>query len=242
MTISIGTVLKRAREKRRLTQDDVCKYIKITLKYLRAMEGDDYTIFSDKVHAKGFLRIYSEFLGLNTEELIALWRREYDKYFDNKKISSVAPQKPVEYPKIYITPSLILLFFVFVCILGFFSYLFFQYRHFTGAPKINIYNPKENIVVDKDILDITGTTDLDSDLFVNNQQVVLNPDGSFAESIKLKEGLNTISIKAVNKLEKQTEYIRTIIYRPEQRERMPLLETTQSSGSVKAGGTSPIEL
>jgi len=242
MTLSIGTILKRAREKRRLTQDDVSKYIKIPNKYLRAMETDDYTVFSDKVHAKGFLRLYSEFLNLNSEELLALWRREYDKYFDNKKVTTLVPQKPIEYPKIYITPTLIFSMLVFITVVGFFGYLFYQYRNYTGAPNMTIYNPKENAVVDKAILDITGVTDLDSEVYINNQKIVLNTDGSFAESLKLKEGLNTISIKAINKLEKQTEYVKTIIYRPSQKDIQLPTETTESTKSVTVGDTSPARM
>ena len=63
-------------------------------------------------------------------------------------------------------------------------------------------------------MDTTGRTDLDSEIFINNQKVVLAPDGSFVATLKLKEGLNTLSIKAVNKLSKQTEIVRTVIYRP----------------------------
>lgn len=242
MTLSIGTILKRSREKRRLTQDDVSKYIKIPNKYLRAMENDDYTIFSDKVHAKGFLRLYSEFLNLNSEELLALWRREYEKYFDTKKITTLAPQKPIKYPKVYITPSLIFVFVICVTVVGFFGYLFYQYRNYTGAPNMTVYNPKENSVVDNAILDITGVTDLDSEVYINNQKVVLNTDGSFAESLKLKEGLNTISIKAVNKLEKQTEFVKTIIYRPSEKENLPLFETSESTKSMQVGDTAPLDL
>lgn len=104
MTQSIGTILRRARERRRLTQDDVSSYIKIPIKYLRAMESDDYAIFSDKVHAKGFLKLYADFLNLNTLELSALWRREYEKIFDSKAKNTPSVSKPIEYPKYFITP------------------------------------------------------------------------------------------------------------------------------------------
>jgi len=217
MTVSIGIILKKARERRRLTQDDVSKYIKIPVKYINAMETDHYEEFSDKVHSKGFLKLYCNFLGLSVEEVLALWRREYESYFDNRKkekVETIATK--IEFPKFLITPSVVIVTFLITCVLAFFGYLFYQYRNYTGAPKLTLYSPQENVVVDKSILDITGVTDLDSDLFVNNQKLILNPDGSFAESIKLKEGLNTISIKSVNKLEKQTEYIRTVIYRPYQ--------------------------
>jgi cytoskeletal protein RodZ len=99
------------------------------------MENDDYTIFSDKVHAKGFLRLYTEFLNLNSEELLALWRREYEKYFDSKKVSTIGTtSKTYQYPKIFITPTLILVLIIFSAVVSFFGYLFFQYRNYTGAP------------------------------------------------------------------------------------------------------------
>jgi hypothetical protein len=35
---------------------------------------------------------------------------------------------------------------------------------------MTVYNPKENTVVDKDILDITGITEIDSEVYINNQK------------------------------------------------------------------------
>lgn len=242
MTQSIGTILRRARERRRLTQDDVSSYIKIPNKYLRAMESDDYAIFSDKVHAKGFLKLYSDFLNLNTLELSALWRREYEKIFDSKVKNLPPVSKPIEYPKYFITPSMLFVSFIFICVLGFFGYLYYQYRNYTGAPNLLVYSPKENLVVEKDVLDITGTTDLDAEIFINNQKIVLNPDASFAESIKLKEGLNTISIKSLNKLGKQTEFIRTIIYRPVFQAPVVDLNTLETTSSVLPATSSPVSV
>ena len=83
-----------------------------------------------------------------------------------------------------------------------------------------------------DILDIIGKTDLDSSVFINNQEIVSGPDGSFARSVKLKEGLNTFSIKSVNRLNKETEVVRTVIYRPQQRFE-EVAETTESTESVE---------
>jgi hypothetical protein len=106
-----------------------------------------------------------------------------------------------------------------VVLLGFFVYLFFQYRQYTDAPTLEIYYPEDNLVVEDDVLDITGKVELDSEVFINNQRIISNADGSFLTSVKLREGINTISIKSVNKLNKETEKIRNIIFRPE--EEMP---------------------
>jgi cytoskeletal protein RodZ len=215
MVRSIGAILKSAREKKRATLDDVYRDIKIHQNYIKALEADDYSVFSSKVHSKGFLKIYCEYLGLSTDDILALWRREYEFEFDNKEKHQLLPKRFVEPPKIVVTPSLVATILVFVFLTFFFGYLYYQYRNFTGAPKLTLNYPPDNLVTTSDILDITGKTDLDSEVFVNNQKVILSPDGSFAESVRLKEGLNTISIKAVNKFSKQTEYVKTIIYRAE---------------------------
>jgi len=227
--------LKRAREKKRMSVEDVYKQIKIHPSYLKALETDNYTVFSGKVHSKGFLKLYSDFLGLNVLEVMALWRREYEHEFEDKKEERFFQKKYIETPNFIITPTAILITFVFVAVMAFFGYLYYQYKNFTGAPALNIYYPADNLVTETSILDITGKTDLDSEVYINNQKIILGPDGSFAESVKLKEGLNTISIRSVNKLAKSTEYVRTIIFRPEEIE-IPVLkevagESTQSTGS-----------
>jgi hypothetical protein len=114
----------------------------------------------------------------------------------------------------------------------FFGYLFYQYRTYTGNPKLTVYYPENNKMVTEDLLDVTGKTELDSQVFINNQQVILNSNGDFAETIKLKEGINTLSISAVNKLGKKTEDIRTVIFRPA--EQPPkVLESTESTSSIE---------
>ncbi len=223
---SIGQLLKNARNKRGLSVDDIQLVIKVHPKYIVALESDDYSVFEGKVHSKGFLKIYAQFLELNVDEIIALWRREYERVFERTEQKKFIGLKPLESAKFIITPSLIAGIVIAILLLGFFSFLFFQYRQFTGTPELEIYYPDDNQVLEKDVLDLTGKAEVGAQVFINNQLIVTNPDGGFLTSIKLKEGLNTISIKAKNKLEKETEIVRTIIYRP-----VPV-ETPESTSSI----------
>jgi len=215
---SIGQILKAARLKKNYTIEDVNKFIKVHPKYIKAMEINDYSVFDGKVHSKGFLKIYAQFLELDLDELLALWRREYATTFDDVKQKKLSKIRSLEPEKFILTPSTLIITFVGTLLLGFFMYLFFQYRQYTDAPTLDIYYPEDNIVVDNDILDITGKVELDSEVFINNQKIIANTDGSFLTSIKLREGINTISIKSVNKLNKETEEIRNIIFRREEEE------------------------
>jgi cytoskeletal protein RodZ len=231
---SIGHILLQQRESKRLTLEDVYKFIKIHPRYLNALETDDYSVFEGKVHAKGFLKVYTEFLGLNLSEILALWRREYEGDLEKRKEEHFHQLKSLDSEKFVLTSSTIIGGIAMLLIVLFFGYLFYQYKNYTGAPRLEINYPQNNMVTNTDILDVTGKTELDTDVFINNQKLVLNTDGTFVTSIKLKEGINNISINAVNKLNKKTELIRTIIYRPQngQNSPMPIPQTSESTEST----------
>ncbi|MFZ5424518.1 MAG: helix-turn-helix domain-containing protein [Patescibacteria group bacterium] len=233
--ITVGELLRSQREKKKLTLDDIHKFIKIHPKFLLALEEGNYSVFSDKVHAKGFLKNYAEFLDLNVDEVLAFWRREYGGEFDKKTTSKGAEfdLKPLHSTKLAFTPGVIFAFLSIILVLGFFGYLFFQYSTYSGAPNLEVYTPENNAVVSSDLVDITGLAERDSVLSINNQRVVLNTDGSFATTLKLNEGLNTLNIRVVNNLGRETEKVLTVIYRPNLLEVTEVKESTESSSAVE---------
>ncbi|EKD99551.1 MAG: XRE family transcriptional regulator [uncultured bacterium] len=233
MQRSVGQLLKSAREEKKYTLQDVHKFIRIHPKYLKALEEDDYEVFEGKIHAKGFLKVYSEFLNVNINEIMALWRREYEPRFEGeKKQARFFKLEPVEKAKLVVTTPFILSVIFGVFVLVFFGYLYYQYHSYTGNPRLEIFSPQNNQMMDSDIVDVLGNTDLDCDVFINNQKVVLNPNGDFGVTIRLKEGINTLSIVAVNKLEKKTDEIRTVIYRSQKLEMGRTKESSESSSST----------
>ena len=70
MNESIGAKLKQARELRRLTLQQVSETTKVRPHYLQALENDDLSAISSVAQARGFLRIYAEFLGLTPADLV----------------------------------------------------------------------------------------------------------------------------------------------------------------------------
>jgi transcriptional regulator with XRE-family HTH domain len=68
MTESIGSLLKQRREARHLSIEQVAGQTRIRTYYLLALENDDLSAIPSMPQARGFLRIYSEFLGLNQSE------------------------------------------------------------------------------------------------------------------------------------------------------------------------------
>ncbi len=70
MSDSIGARLRQARELRHLTLPQVSETTKLRTHYLQALENDDYSAIPSAAQARGFLRVYAEFLELDLAELL----------------------------------------------------------------------------------------------------------------------------------------------------------------------------
>lgn len=67
---TVGERLRAAREARGLTLEDVEAATRIRAEYLNALEHDDTAALPNEVVARGFLRNYARFLGLDPEPLV----------------------------------------------------------------------------------------------------------------------------------------------------------------------------
>jgi transcriptional regulator with XRE-family HTH domain len=65
----IGPTLEQARKDRGLSLFEVEQATKIRKRYLQGLERDDYGALPDAIYARGFLKTYANYLGLDGEEL-----------------------------------------------------------------------------------------------------------------------------------------------------------------------------
>jgi cytoskeleton protein RodZ len=65
----LGRLLEQKRKERGLTLEEVEQATKIRKRYLTGLERDDYAILPDAVYARGFLKTYANYLGLDGEAL-----------------------------------------------------------------------------------------------------------------------------------------------------------------------------
>ncbi|HEX2992945.1 MAG TPA: RodZ domain-containing protein, partial [Anaerolineales bacterium] len=70
MTTTIGQKLKAAREDQRLTFEKVFESTRIRVQYLQALEADDLSVMPSPVQARGYLRNYAEYLGLDVDTVL----------------------------------------------------------------------------------------------------------------------------------------------------------------------------
>jgi|SRR5215211_7785560 cytoskeleton protein RodZ len=65
----IGRLLEHRRKERGLTLEEVEQATKIRKRYLTGLERENYAILPDAVYARGFLKTYANYLGLDGEAL-----------------------------------------------------------------------------------------------------------------------------------------------------------------------------
>lgn len=67
---SFGTWLRQQREMREIHLNEISDRTKISLRYLRAMEQDNFELLPGLIFVKGFLREYAKYVGLNPDEVV----------------------------------------------------------------------------------------------------------------------------------------------------------------------------
>ena len=67
---SFGTWLRQQRVVREIELREIAETSKISIRYLRALEEDRFEILPAPVFAKGFLRQYAKYVGLDPEEVV----------------------------------------------------------------------------------------------------------------------------------------------------------------------------
>jgi cytoskeleton protein RodZ len=70
MTTTIGQKLKAAREDQRLSFEKIFELTRIRVQYLQALEADDLSVMPSPVQARGYLRNYAEYLGLDVDKVL----------------------------------------------------------------------------------------------------------------------------------------------------------------------------
>ena len=93
----IGPVLERARKDKGLSLEEAERATKIRKRYLDGLERDDYSVLPDAVYARGFLKTYANFLGLDGDGLSQELRTR-KKPRRERRLSYTAPRGDFDRP------------------------------------------------------------------------------------------------------------------------------------------------
>jgi cytoskeletal protein RodZ len=86
---SFGETLRRERELRQISLREIAEATKINLRYLDALERDDFRHLPGGVFNKGFVRAYAQFIGIDPETMVTAYLDE-----DRRQQARVARTTP----------------------------------------------------------------------------------------------------------------------------------------------------
>ena len=84
---SFGETLKRERELRQISLREISEATKINLRYLEALERDDFRHLPGGVFNKGFVRAFAQFIGIDADAMVTA-------YLDEEKSQEARSPRP----------------------------------------------------------------------------------------------------------------------------------------------------
>lgn len=194
--IRIGDRLKEERERQGYSLEDVAKATKIRLQFLKGIEEGNYKDLPSSAYIQGFVKNYIDFLGLPQKQLLALFRREFDEQeYRGVLPENLSAKKEISLNRLRIRQAVILGGAI---IVGLLIYIFLQYRQAIFNPSLSVSFPSEHAVISTQTVTITGQTEQNASVTVNNIPVFVDGSGNFKKEITVFSGQTTITIKSVN--------------------------------------------
>ena len=212
---TVGSILKEAREARRLTFDEVEKATKIRAKFLEAIEADDYRTLPSLSYTKGFVKNYGEFLGIPSGTILAFFRRQTQEVGKSAILPKGIAQS-LNRTWLQLTPGKFLIFLFVGLVVTFLAYLGLQYRQLQDPPRLTIEAPPQNAIVTAKKVEALGSTDPDATVTVNGISVLVRSDGKFFDQVTLEPGGNTITVMATSRYGKTTTIVRNVTFQTEE--------------------------
>jgi cytoskeleton protein RodZ len=78
-SIGVGPALRRARTIRGITLEEAARDTKLRADQLDALEAEHFDVFAGEVYARGALRTYAQYLGLNADRVLATYARHAEE-------------------------------------------------------------------------------------------------------------------------------------------------------------------
>jgi cytoskeletal protein RodZ len=103
---SLGEKLRSVRTEKNLNFDDISRDTNIAVRYLEALENEDFSGFPGEAYVTGFLRNYGAYLELNVQELLSMYRAL--KIQEQPIPVEALLKSPSRLPKILITAAVVL--------------------------------------------------------------------------------------------------------------------------------------
>jgi cytoskeletal protein RodZ len=195
----VSELLRAEREKQGYTLADVQESIKVKKDFLEAIEEGRFHTLPSESYALGFVKSYASFLGLPLPAVTAYFRREYKS--EEEALPKFRGEEQNFKKGPFFNSKAIVVTSVLVVIVG---YIAFQYSSFFFGPQLEVIEPKNNAVFDKNIVSISGVSDPYATVVVDGEEVFVDIDGTFKKTLYVFSGDKKIVVVAKNRFGKES--------------------------------------
>jgi cytoskeletal protein RodZ len=216
---SLGEQLRAQRERKAITLEQAAADTRIREKFLKALEEGDYPSLPGAVYTRGFLRNYSDYLDLQTDELVVLYQQERGGAPPEPapKRSNFKPYRPVVHQSLIFRPVVLVPVLIIAFVGSFLGYIYYQFTTFATLPKLEITSPASDGLAASADLVVRGLTVPDARVLItvipasDFLELRSGDDGTFSGDVLLSPGSNHVRIE-VQAAGKTNQVIRTIQY------------------------------
>lgn len=184
---TVSEVLRDRREELGISVQKISKETKIPIDHIVSIEKSDWNKFASFVFIQGIIHKYSNYLHCDTRKISALLRRELAQSETKFILHSSYKEK-----RTFATRQIVLFGFLFI----FISYFIFQMLIFIRKPTLTLQRVPSAIKVSEP-LEIKGITERGALIYLNDERIFQNSNGTFQEEMYLKKGSRTIKLKVI---------------------------------------------
>ncbi len=204
--------LKALRDTAGVSLEELAEKTRINRAYLVALEECKFAELKfSPVYQKNFIKKYVQTLGEDP--------RSYLSQFADEEL--VEKHAPLMISRTYRSnsfqlsdiPNTIRIGVLGLVVVGLLSYLGLHVHNILKSPYLAVLNPTDGYISEENNIVITGSSEPETKIMVNEVLIKNDEQGNFSESITLTPGINTLVVKAENKHGRATKETRHVIYK-----------------------------
>lgn len=199
-----GEIFSAQRLVKKLSLARIARDLRIKKAYLEALEKGAWQNLPEPPFVRGFIKSYAQYLGLDGDHILAIFRREYDERKYPQK-SSYQKQK-----RLMFTPNKLVNLALIIAVIIFIIYLAIGYTSLLSSPKLEVSAPPNDLTTSVPYVVVSGQSEKDATVSIEGQIVPVDENGNFSHQLALDEGQNIIEIIASRRLSPKAKATRVI--------------------------------
>lgn len=209
---TLGEKLRALRRGQAITLDIMERETHVQRRYLEALEHGRYEALPEPLYTRNFIRAYARVLNADANYFIELYEEECGRCDLVGPLRM--PRQKVRRFKLFAWNRLMKFGSVALAGLAIVGYLSFQLISMVAAPEVIVFTPSADGVAREPQLLVTGQVEEEASVYINGEQVVVNPDHTFSVEVDLEKGLNTIVIEAERRYSRRASISRQVVFDP----------------------------